>query len=196
MSKTEETVTKLGISAAAMVTSAYVGSLIGVNGTLIGTGVGAVIGGAATEGYQVVLDRGKHHFKSIKRRNRRIAMATCAIIATAAAGYGGLTIVEATANKPLHAITTGAHESGTSLGGTSSHSPAEVVTPSSHVSSPAASSLQPSATLSPSSSSPSAIPTPSSSAPVVVPSTSATPITSTPPALVPTTPAPSPTGSQ
>src|SRR5258708_2797257 len=105
-----------------MVTSAYIGSLIGVNGTLIGTGVGAVIGGAATEGYQAVLDRGKHHLKSIKRRNRRIAMAACAIVATAVAGYGGLTVVEAAANKPLHAITTGAHESGTSIGGSSSSS--------------------------------------------------------------------------
>ena len=197
MSKTEETITKLGISAAAMVTSAYVGSLIGDNGTLIGTGIGAVVGGAATEGYQIILDRGKHHFKSIKLRHKRMVTAGLAIVATGVVGYGGLTLVEAAANKPLHAITTGTHESGTSLGGGSSSVP-EPSAPSSSASSTSSSSASPSPTSSPTlTSSPSAIPstlTPSTP-PAVIPSTSASPITSAPPTLAPTTPAPSPTGS-
>jgi hypothetical protein len=183
-----------------MVTSAYVGSLIGDKATLIGTGIGAIVGGGATEIYQAILDRGKHHFKSINRRHKQYMAAGLTTLACAAIGYGGLTLVEATANRPLHAITTGSHETGTSIGGTSSAptSQPEGGTSSSASPSSASSSPAPSSTLPSSTTSPSTVPTPTappSTHPAVVPSTSATPIPTTP-APVPTTPVPTTTGGQ
>jgi hypothetical protein len=199
--KTEETVTKLGISAAAMITSAYVGSLIGDKATLIGTGIGAVVGGGATEIYQAILDRGKHHFKSINRRHKQYMAAGLTALACAAIGYGGLTLVEAAANRPLHAITTGSHETGTSIGGTSSAPTSQPEDVRSSSASPSSSSFSPSpsATSSATSISPTPTTIPStvvpSTHPAVVPSTSATPIPTTP-APVSTTPVPTTTGGQ
>lgn len=70
---------RLGVASLAAVTSAFACSrLFGAGGTLIGTGVGAVVSGAAAELYGHVMVKAKHHAKavsglSLPRLNGRLA---------------------------------------------------------------------------------------------------------------------------
>lgn len=121
---------KIAIAATASVTSTLVGSLFGVNGTLIGVGVGSLISGVATEIYGYAAERAKHHFKVPRLRFRgRVFYGVAITAVTAAFAFGVLQVVEASAGKPLHAITTGAkHEYGSSIGGVATTPPAPVPT--------------------------------------------------------------------
>ena len=192
------------IAAAAAVTAAYVGSLAGVGGTLIGTGAGAVISGAAAELYGHLAGRARHHARAVpawKRWNpprldvtRRVAVRVAAGAAVfCGAAYGTLWALEAATGRPLHAITTGSSQRGTSFTGTTPGVPAPVPSPSP---SPSASSVTPSPSASVTVS-PSAAVTPSVSPsvrPPVTPAavspspdvTATTPQDVPPPSLLPT----------
>jgi len=162
---------RLGIAALAAITSAFACSrLFGTGGTLVGTGVGAIISGAAAELYGHVMVRAKHHIRAVPawsqwnwvwpRWNGRLVaeLATGGVI-VAAASYGVVWGIETVAGRPLSAVTTGSDQRGSSFTGVTPETPAPVVStsseqpsvsPSSSVSPSATVSVTPSASVSPS----------------------------------------------
>ena len=154
---------RLGIAALAAITSAFACSrLFGTGGTLVGTGVGAIVSGAAAELYGHVMVRAKHHIRAVPawsqwnwvwpRWNGRLVaeLATGGAI-VAAASYGVVWGIETVAGRPLSAVTTGSDQRGSSFTGVTPETPTPVVsTPSEQPSVPPSPSLSvsPSATVS------------------------------------------------
>ena len=110
------------IAAAAAITAAYLGSLIGAAGTLIGTGAGAAISGAAAELYGHLAGQAKRHAwgRRTPKLAARLAIGGCVF---AAGAYGALWAVETASGKPLHAMTTGAQQRGSSFTGWTPYTP-------------------------------------------------------------------------
>jgi len=164
---------RLGIAALAAITSAFACSrLFGTGGTLVGTGVGAIVSGAAAELYGHVMVRAKHHMRAVPawsqwnwvwpRWNGRLVaeLATGGAI-VAAASYGVVWGIETVAGRPLSAVTTGSDQRGSSFTGVTPETPTPVVStpseqqpvppsPSLSVSPSATVSVTPSASVSPS----------------------------------------------
>ena len=167
----------LGVAALAAVTSAFACSrLFGAGGTLIGTGVGAVVSGAAAELYGHVAVKAKHHVRAVpagrgglrwpRMCGRLVAELAAGGLVVAVAAYGVVYVIERVAGRPLSAVTTGSDVRGNSFTGSTPYTPAPpspsvvpTVDPSVPLPSP---SPSPSA-----SATPSASPTPSDSQPVV-----------------------------
>ena len=163
----------LGVAALAAVTSAFACSrLFGAGGTLIGTGVGAVISGAAAELYGHVMVKAKRHARAVsglslpRMSGRLVAELAAGGLVVAVAAYGVVYVIERVAGRPLSAVTTGSDVRGNSFTGSTPYTPAPpspsvvpTVDPSVPLPSP---SPSPSA-----SATPSASPTPSDSQPVV-----------------------------
>ena len=174
---------RLGVAALAAVTSAFACSrLFGAGGTLIGTGVGAVVSGAAAELYGHVAVKAKHHVRAVpawrqwnwawpRMSGRLVAELAAGGLVVAVAAYGVVYVIERAAGRPLSAVTTGADVRGNSFTGSTPYTPA-----------PPTPSVVP--TLDPSVPLPSPSPSPSASA---TPSASSTPSDSQP--VVPTGPA-------
>jgi hypothetical protein len=116
---------KILIAATAAVTSTLAGSLFGVGGTLAGVAVGSVVAGISTEAYGYLVERGRHHFKVPRLQFRgRVFYGSVIALVTVVAALISLQLIESATGKPLHAITTGAKQYGSSLGGTSTTPPA------------------------------------------------------------------------
>jgi hypothetical protein len=125
---------RLGVAALAAVTSAFACSrLFGQGGTLIGTGAGAVISGAAAELYGHVMVKAKRHARAAvaapRPGSRLLAEVTVGGLLVAVAAYAVVWGVEAAAGRPLSAVTTGSSVRGNSFTGVSPDTPAPVPPP-------------------------------------------------------------------
>jgi len=197
-------VLRYAIAAAAAITAAYLGSLIGTGGTLIGTGAGAAISGAAAELYGHLAGQAKRRTWRTPAPSTGVRLAAGAAV-FAAAAYGALWAVEAASGRPLHAVTTGADQRGSSFTGAVPYTPppsqSPAYTPAVVTATPTASpSLSPSQTPSASLSA-SPMPTPAaqqtgpSPSPTAPASASPAPAPSLlPPSMQPATPYPPPGG--
>jgi hypothetical protein len=168
---------RLGVAALAAVTSAFACSrLFGQGGTLIGTGVGAVISGAAAELYGHVMVKAKRHARAAvtvpRPDGRLLAEVTVGGLLVAVAAYAVVWGVEAAAGRPLSAVTTGSNVRGNSFTGVTSDTSAPATQP------------EPTATT---------LPAPSTTAPATAPSAESdtTPPAGATPSVTPeTTPPP------
>ena len=127
---------RLGVASLAAVTSAFACSrLFGAGGTLIGTGVGAVISGAAAELYGKVMVKAKHHVRAApawRQWNYARPQVSGRLVAELAAGglvvtvaaYGVVYGIERAAGRPLSAVTTGSDVRGNSFTGSTPYTPA------------------------------------------------------------------------
>lgn len=165
-------VTRYAVAGLAAITSGFIGSFLGDNGTLIGTGLGAVASSAAAELYGAAAAKARHHVRAVPAWTKwnppivswalaaKIGMAG---VAVAAVGYGGVAVIETAANRPLHAITTGSNERGSSFDSHAAPPATPTASPPAPTTAPTASVL-PGRSATPSAS-PSASPTPDPSVP-------------------------------
>jgi hypothetical protein len=120
---------RLGVAALAAVTSAFACSRVfGAGGTLVGTGVGAIVSGTAAELYGRVAVKAKHHIRAVpawrqwnytwpQLSGRLVAELAAGGLVVAVAAYGTVYGIEKVAGRPLSAVTTGSDVRGNSFTG-------------------------------------------------------------------------------
>jgi hypothetical protein len=127
---------RLSVAAAAAVTAAFLGSFLGTAGTLIGTGLAAMISGAAAELYGHVAAKAKKIVPGVpvhvpvRISGKLVGQLAMGALGVAIIGYVAVFGIEKAAGKPLQAITTGQSVSGNSFTGTTPGTPEPVTTPS------------------------------------------------------------------
>jgi len=119
-------IARLAAAAGAAVTAAFAGSrFFSGSGTLVATGVGAVVSGAAAELYGHVLVKAKHQVRGVPQWDWRVPHFTprlagrlsVAALAVVVVAFFAVWVIEAAAGRPLQAITTGSNERGSSFTG-------------------------------------------------------------------------------
>ena len=119
-------IVRLAAAAAAAVTAAFAGSrFFGGSGTLVATAVGAVVSGSAAELYGHVLVKAKHQVRGVPRWDWRVPHFTpqmagrlsVAALAVVVVAFFAVWVIEVAAGRPLHAITTGSAQRGSSFTG-------------------------------------------------------------------------------
>jgi hypothetical protein len=163
---------ELGLSGATAVTSTLVGSVFGVDGTLVGIGVGPVIYGTVYACYEWGFNQAHGRLAKLPRKLMVGVIAGTAFVGA----MGAVTITavcEAATGKTLHGVVTGTRSYGSSFGATYTAPPSAPASPSysGSPSAPASPTPSPSVTVTVSPSglytaAPSQVPTPTTS-PVV-----------------------------
>jgi hypothetical protein len=118
---------KLAIGGLAAITSTLIGSTLGDSGTLIGVGLGSVVGGAASAIYGHLVDRAHGAIRKVKWTKRKIMAAvgggTVIAAVSCAVVFVLITATQAATGKTLHGALTGKKDYGSVFTGTSTTPP-------------------------------------------------------------------------